>query len=52
MEVMIQAHRAPVEGGGFEYLNLRVIGGDENRTQCLGDINAGTWLSRLGESRI
>jgi hypothetical protein len=26
---------------------LRVVGGDEKGTQCLGDINTGTWPSRL-----
>jgi hypothetical protein len=40
---------------------LRVVGGDKKGTQCLGynratlfvgDINTGTWPSRLGESRI
>jgi hypothetical protein len=40
---------------------LRVVGGDEKGTQLfgydratlfLGDINMGTWPSRLGESQI
>jgi hypothetical protein len=39
---------------------LRVVGGDEKGTPCLGnlatlflgDINTGTWPSKLGESRI
>jgi hypothetical protein len=32
--------------------SLRVIGGNEKRTQCVGDINTGTWHSRLKASRI
>jgi hypothetical protein len=37
----------------FIYLYFRfsrVPRGDVKRTQCLGDINTGTWNSRLGES--
>jgi hypothetical protein len=48
-------------GSNTSSIALRVVGGDENGTQCLGykwvilflgDINTGTWPSRLGESRI
>jgi hypothetical protein len=52
----------PCAGGSNTFtLALRVVGGDEKGTQCLGynrailflgDINTGTWPSRLGESQI
>jgi hypothetical protein len=51
-----------VEAGSNTSTNtLRVLGGDEKGTQCLGynrstlflrDINMGTWPSRLGKSQI
>jgi hypothetical protein len=48
-------------GSNTSTVALRVVGGDEKGTQCLGynwaalflgDINKGTWPSRLEESRI
>jgi hypothetical protein len=42
-------------GSNTSTVALWVVGGDENGTQAtlfLGDINTGTWPSRLGESRI
>jgi hypothetical protein len=53
---------ARVEAGtNTSIVALRVVGGDEKGTQCLGynrvtlflgGINTGTWPSRLGESQI
>jgi hypothetical protein len=52
----------PVEAGSNTFtVALRVVGGDERKpsswgynqaTLFLGDINTGTWPSRLEESRI
>jgi hypothetical protein len=39
-------------GSNTSTVALRVVGGDEEGTYCLGDVNTGTWSSRLGESRI
>jgi hypothetical protein len=48
-------------GSNSSTVALRIVGGDEKGTQCLGynwatlflgDINRGTWPSRLGESPI
>jgi hypothetical protein len=44
-------------GSNTSTISLRVVAGDEMRTQCLGatlflgDINTGTWPSRLNKSR-
>jgi hypothetical protein len=39
-------------GSNTSTVALRVVGGDEKGTLFLGDINTGTSLSRLKESRI
>jgi hypothetical protein len=39
-------------GSNTSTLALRVVGGDEKGTQCMGDINTGTWPFRLGKCRI
>jgi hypothetical protein len=49
----IQSLKSHVEAGSnISTVALRAIEGDEKGTQCLGDINTGTWPKRLGESRI
>jgi hypothetical protein len=53
--------RGPKRISNTSTVALRVLAGDERGTQCLaynwatlllGDLNTGTWASRLGESRI
>jgi hypothetical protein len=39
-------------GSNTSTVTLRVVGNDEKVTLFLGDVNTGTWPSRLGESRI
>jgi hypothetical protein len=55
------AEAIALESEFISHVALRVVGGDEQGTQCLGynratllleDINTVAWLSRLGESRI
>jgi hypothetical protein len=55
------SHPRVKAGSNTSTVALRVVGGDEKETQCLGvnwatlflrDIDTGTWPSRLGESRI
>jgi hypothetical protein len=48
---LVSVHRME-SGSNTSTVALRVVGGEEKGTQCLGNINTGTWPSRLGKSRI
>jgi hypothetical protein len=53
MSKLVAEAESSVEAGLNTYTAaLRVVGGDKKGTRYLGDMNTGTWPSRLWESRI